>query len=47
MYTRILVALENSPSDEATIAHVKQLAALAGSELLLLHVADGWAARNF
>ena len=27
--------------------HVRQLAALTGAELLLVHVADGWAARNF
>ena len=47
MYRKILVALENSPADEALIPHITQLAALLKSELLLLHVADGWAARHF
>jgi nucleotide-binding universal stress UspA family protein len=47
MYTKILVALENGPADERLLPHVSQLAGLVGAELLLLHVADGWAARNF
>jgi nucleotide-binding universal stress UspA family protein len=47
MYRRILVAVENSPADQAILAHVRQLAALTGAEVLLVHVADGWAARNF
>jgi manganese transport protein len=47
MYTKILVALENGPADEALLPHVGQLAKLCGSELLLIHVADGWAARNY
>jgi nucleotide-binding universal stress UspA family protein len=46
MYTRILVPLENSPYDTAIIAHVKQLAKFTGASLVLIHVADGWAARN-
>ena len=47
MYRKILVALENGPADESILPHVKELATRLGSELLLLHVADGWAARNF
>jgi nucleotide-binding universal stress UspA family protein len=47
MYQKILVALDNSPADEAILPHVGQLAKLHGSELLLVHVADGFAARNF
>jgi nucleotide-binding universal stress UspA family protein len=47
MYRRILVAIENSPADHAIIEHVRQLAALTGAKLHLVHVADGWAARNF
>jgi nucleotide-binding universal stress UspA family protein len=47
MYRRILVAVENSPADKAILGHVRQLAAMTGAELLLVHVADGWAARNF
>ncbi|MBI2221283.1 MAG: universal stress protein [Acidobacteria bacterium] len=46
MYSRILVAVEHSPADRTIIHHVRQLARLCGSELLLVHVADGWAARN-
>jgi nucleotide-binding universal stress UspA family protein len=47
MYRRILVAVENSEADRTILAHVGQLAKLTGAELLLVHVADGWAARNF
>jgi nucleotide-binding universal stress UspA family protein len=46
MYKRILVPLENGSADEAILQHVAGLAKLLGSEVLLLHVADGWAARN-
>lgn len=47
MYRKILVALENARSDTALLPHVSELAGLVGAELLLVHVADGWAARNF
>ena len=47
MYRKILVALENGPADDTILPHVTQLALHFGSTLLLLHVADGWAARNF
>ena len=47
MYKRILVAVENSPADRTIVEHVSGLARLTGAELLLVHVADGWAARNF
>lgn len=47
MYKRILVAAENSESDRAVIDHVQELARLTGARLLIVHVADGWAARNF
>jgi nucleotide-binding universal stress UspA family protein len=47
MYRRILVAIENSPADRTILAHVSELAQLTGAHLLLVHVADGWAARNF
>ena len=47
MYRKILVALENGPADARLLPHVSQLARQVGAELLLLHVADGWAARNF
>src|SRR5271156_5971790 len=47
MYKKILVALENSPADKTMLPQIAQLAKILGSELLLLHVADGFAARNF
>jgi manganese transport protein len=47
MYNKILIALENSPADETILSHVTELAKRLDSRLLLLHVADGWAARNF
>ena len=47
MYQKILVALENSQADESLLPHVTQLAKRLHSELLLVHVADGWVARNF
>jgi nucleotide-binding universal stress UspA family protein len=47
MYKRILIAAENSPADRAVIEHVQKLARLTGASLVLVHVADGWAARHF
>jgi universal stress protein A len=47
MYDTILVTLDGTPTDRAIIDHVKQLAKLAHSRLVLLHVADGWAARTY
>jgi nucleotide-binding universal stress UspA family protein len=47
VYRRILVAIENSAADQAILTHIGELAALTGASLLLVHVADGWAARHF
>lgn len=47
MYDTILVTLDGTPTDRAIIEHVKDLAKLAHSRLVLLHVADGWAARTY
>jgi nucleotide-binding universal stress UspA family protein len=47
MYRRILVAVEHSAADSTILDHVAQLAQLTGATLLLVHVADGWAARYF
>ena len=47
MYRRILVAVENSAADRAILGHIQALAKLTGAELLLVHVADGFAARHF
>ena len=46
MYKRILVPVENSTYDDAIIRHVRDLAKLTGASVLLIHVADGFAARN-
>jgi universal stress protein A len=46
VYRKILVTLDATPTDRAIIEHVMQLAKLAGSRVVLLHVADGWAART-
>jgi nucleotide-binding universal stress UspA family protein len=47
MYKKILVALENSQADETLLPHIAELAKLHRSDLLLVHVADGFVARNF
>lgn len=47
MYRKILVALDNTPTDAAIISHVLELAQLCHAEVLLVHVADGFAARQF
>jgi nucleotide-binding universal stress UspA family protein len=47
LYQTILVTLDGNPTDRAIIEHVKKLAQFANSHVVLLHVADGWAARNF
>jgi len=47
MYRKILVALENGPADSRLLPHIAEFAGKLGAGLLLLHVADGWAARNY
>jgi universal stress protein A len=47
MYKTILVTLEATPTDRAIIDHVKELAGVMHSRVVLLHVADGWAARTY
>jgi nucleotide-binding universal stress UspA family protein len=46
MYRRVLVALEHSPYDAGILDHVRRLARCCGSSVVLIHVADGWVARN-
>jgi nucleotide-binding universal stress UspA family protein len=46
MYRHVLVPLENSPYDAAILSHVRTLALLCQSKVTLIHVADGFAARN-
>jgi len=47
MYKTILIPLENSPADQAILKHIRSLAKLTGASLILMHVADGWIARNY
>ena len=47
MYKTILVTLDSTPTDKTIIRHIKQLAKLVGGRVVLLHVADGWAARTY
>jgi nucleotide-binding universal stress UspA family protein len=47
MYHHILIAIENSPADRTVLTHVEELARMTGAKLLLVHVADGWAARHY
>ena len=47
MYKTILMTLDGTSSDRAIIEHVKELAKLAQGRVVLLHVADGWAARTY
>jgi nucleotide-binding universal stress UspA family protein len=47
MYRHILIPLEHSRHDKAILDHVRSLAHDFASRLTLLHVADGWVARNF
>ncbi len=45
MYKKILITLDATPTDRAILDHMKPLARLMESHVVLLHVADGWAAR--
>ncbi len=47
MYRHILIPLENTAADETILAHIKPLARMTGAKLFLVHVSDGWVARNF
>jgi nucleotide-binding universal stress UspA family protein len=46
VYQHILIPLENSSADETILTHIRPLARLCGARLTLLHVADGFMARN-
>ncbi|HEX2971382.1 MAG TPA: universal stress protein [Tepidisphaeraceae bacterium] len=45
MYDRILITLDATDVDKTILEHIRPLARIMHSKLLLLHVADGWAAR--
>ena len=47
MYQRILVPVEHSEFDDVILRHVRKLARTCNdASIVLIHVADGWAARN-
>lgn len=45
MYKKILIPLDNSPSDQAIVNHIQPLAKLSKASIVLVHVADGYVAR--
>jgi len=45
LYKKILVPLDNSVTDETILVHVRKLVHLTHAQLVLVHVADGFAAR--
>jgi nucleotide-binding universal stress UspA family protein len=47
MYKTILVPVENRETDQTILQHIRPLARLTNSKLVLVHVADGWVARNY
>jgi nucleotide-binding universal stress UspA family protein len=47
MYHTILVPVENRETDQTILRHIRSLAKLTNAKLMLVHVADGWAARNY
>ena len=46
MYARVLVPLEHTAYDRCILEHVRALARFCRASIVLIHVADGWAARN-
>lgn len=46
MYKTILIPLDRSAADQTILDHIRPLAKLMGSRLVLVHVAEGHAARN-
>ena len=47
MYNTILVPVEIRETDQTILRHIRALAKLTHAKLMLVHVADGWAARNY
>lgn len=46
MYGKVLITLDATPTDRVILDHVRSLVKLMKSHIVLLHVADGWAART-
>ena len=47
MYKTILIPVENRETDQTILQHIRPLARLTHAKLMLVHVADGWVARNY
>jgi nucleotide-binding universal stress UspA family protein len=47
MYDKILITLDATTTDRVILDHVRPLAKIMNSRIVLLHVADGWAARTY
>jgi len=47
LYRKILVPLEGTGHDGSILRHVTKLAKMHSSELILIHIADGWSARFY
>jgi nucleotide-binding universal stress UspA family protein len=47
MYKTILIPVENRETDQTILRHIRPLAKLTNAKLMLMHVADGWVARNY
>jgi nucleotide-binding universal stress UspA family protein len=47
MWKKILVTLDATEADRTILEHIRPLAHSFKSRLVLLHVADGWAARTY
>jgi nucleotide-binding universal stress UspA family protein len=47
MYKTILIPVENAKTDQTILRHIRPLARLTNAKLMLVHVADGWVARNY
>ena len=47
MWQKILVTLDATEADRTILEHVRPLARRFNSRVVLLHVADGWAARTY
>ena len=47
MYRKILIPLDATPTDRAIVEHIRPLAKMMQSRVVLLHVATGWAAQWF
>lgn len=45
MYKKILIPLDHSPADQTILEHIHPLVQMMNSEIVLVHVADGYVAR--